>query len=111
MDLSVPWVNLKWQAYFVLGCVCVPTLLKAQLVKHQSLTGERENCKRISCSAVRVDLFGFEGPDPPPGTVVRQTNSDVTIGQCLVYDSNLARAILTRHKTLADGGVKNCLLP
>ena len=42
-------------------------------------------------------------PDPLSGTVVRQTDFDVTIGQCAVSDKNLARAILIRHKKLFDG--------
>ena len=34
---------------------------------------------------------------------------DVTIGQCVVCDRNLACAILIRHKTLSGGDVKVCL--
>ena len=36
---------------------------------------------------------------PLSGTVVRQTDSDVTIGQCVVSDRNLARTGLIRHET------------
>ena len=39
------------------------------------------------------------------------TDFDVTIGQCVVSDRNLAFAILIRHKTLPDGKVRVCLLP
>ena len=37
--------------------------------------------------------------DPLSGTVVRQTDFDVIIGQCVVSDRNLACAILFRHVT------------
>ena len=46
-------------------------------------------------------FYSSEGPEPLIGTVVRLT--DVTIGQCVVSDRNLARAILIRHKTLSVG--------
>ena len=38
----------------------------------------------------------------------RQT--DVTIGQCVMPDRNLACAILIRYKALSDGEVRVCLL-
>ena len=44
-----------------------------------------------------------KGIDPLSDTVVRQTEFDVTIGQCVVSDRNLARAALIRHKTLSNG--------
>ena len=37
--------------------------------------------------------------------------SDVTIGQSVVSDRNLARAIVSRHKILSDSKVEVCLLP
>ena len=58
-----------------------------------------------------VTLVGFQRPGSPSGAVVRQTDSDATIGQCAVSDRNLAGSFLVRHKTLsADGEVKVCLL-
>ena len=48
-----------------------------------------------------------EGPVPLADTVVRQTDFDVIIGQCVVSDGNLASAILI--KMLSDGEVKVCL--
>ena len=57
----------------------------------------------------RVDLNG--GPDSRSGTVVRQTDFDVTIGQSLVSDSNPTCAVHIRTKTLSGGEVKVCLLP
>ena len=44
-------------------------------------------------------------------TVVQQTDSDVTVGQCLVTDRNPAFTILIRHRTVSDGEVQVCLLP
>ena len=38
-------------------------------------------------------------------TVVRQTDFDVTIGQKVLYDGNLACAILSKYKTLSDNKV------
>ena len=51
------------------------------------------------------------GPDQPSDTVVRQTDFHVIIGQRVVFDMNLARAILSRRETLSDGEVKACVLP
>ena len=48
--------------------------------------------------------------DPVSDTVVRQTDFDVIIGQCVVSDRNLAWAILIKHKELSAGKVKVCLL-
>ena len=45
-------------------------------------------------------------PDPLSDTIVRQTDFDVTIGQYVVPDRNLARAILKRHKAMSDGDAK-----
>ena len=45
------------------------------------------------------------------GTVTRQRDFDVNIGQCVVSDSKLACAVLIRHKTQSDSEVKTCLLP
>ena len=50
-------------------------------------------------------------PEPPSDTVVRQTDFHVIIGQRVVFDMNLARAILSRRETLSDGEVKACVLP
>ena len=47
-----------------------------------------------------VGLMVHKGSDPRPGTVVRQTDFDVTIGQCVVTDSNLAYVTLIEHKTV-----------
>ena len=49
--------------------------------------------------------------DPLLGTVVGLTDFDVTIGQCVVSDRNLACAVLIRHETLFDREVQVCLLP
>ena len=46
-----------------------------------------------------------QGPDPLSGTVGRQTGLDLTIGQWVVSDRNLACAVLNRHKNLSDGEV------
>ena len=43
------------------------------------------------------------GPHPLSGTAVGQTDFDVTIGQCVMSDKNLACTILMRHKTMSDG--------
>ena len=53
----------------------------------------------------------IKGPCSLLGTVGRQTDLAVTIGQCDVYDRYLACAILMRHKTLSEGEVRVCLLP
>ena len=45
------------------------------------------------------------------GIVVRQKDYDVTIGQGVLSDRNLAYAVLIRHKTASDGEVKLGLLP
>ena len=52
-----------------------------------------------------------KGPYPPTGTVIRQTDFDISIGQCLVSDRNLACAFLIRRKTQSGGEAKVCLLP
>ena len=57
---------------------------------------------RLGCS---------KGPDLLLGTVVRQTDFDVTTRQCFVSDTNLACAIFIRHGTLFDGEAEICLLP
>ena len=44
-----------------------------------------------------------------PGTVVG-ADFDVIIGECVVSDRNLARAILITHKTLSESEIKVCLL-
>ena len=56
--------------------------------------------------------FFLIGPYPLSVTVVRQTDYDLAIGQCVVFYWNLARAILI-SKTLSDGDVivKVGLLP
>ena len=56
-------------------------------------------------------LFVFKGSELLSATVVRQRDSDVTIGQRVVSDRNLACAILIRHTALSDGEVKVYLLP
>ena len=48
----------------------------------------------------RVRNVTVLGPDPPLGNVVRHTDSDVTIGQRVVSDRNLACDILIRHETV-----------
>ena len=45
------------------------------------------------------------------GTVVQQTDFDLTIEQCVVTNVDLACAILIRQRTLFDGEVKVRLLP
>ena len=50
-------------------------------------------------------------PEPLLGTVARQTDFDVTIGPCGVYEGYVACAILNRHKTMSDDEVKVCLPP
>ena len=40
-----------------------------------------------------------QGLDPPPGTVVWQTDFGVTMGQCVVSDRNLVCTVLIGHKT------------
>ena len=42
---------------------------------------------------------------PLSGTFLRQTDSDVTRGQCSVSDRNLVPAVLIRHSALSDGEV------
>ena len=54
-------------------------------------------------------ISSVKTPGLPSDTVVRQTDFDVTIGQCVVSDRNLSCAILIRHKTLSD--VEVSLLP
>ena len=44
------------------------------------------------------------------GTVVRQTDFDVGIGQYVMWDRTLLYAILIRHTTLSDSEVKVCPL-
>ena len=58
----------------------------------------------LLCNAVKA-------PDLLSSTVVGQTDFDITLGKCVVLDRNLACAVLVRHKTLSNGGVKVCQLP
>ena len=59
-----------------------------------------------------VSLTAPYGPDTMSGTVLRRTDFDDTIVQCVVSDRNLARAIpIIRHQTLSDSAVKVYLLP
>ena len=57
------------------------------------------------------EKYWRQSPEPPSGTVVRQTDSDVSIGHCVVSDRKLACAILIGHKTLSYDEVEVCLLP
>ena len=54
-------------------------------------------------------LDEYYSPDPLSGTVVRQTEFDITIEQCIVSHRNLAYAVLIRLKILSDDEVKVCL--
>ena len=56
------------------------------------------------------DCMTSKHPDLFSATVVRQTDFDVTIGQCIVSKRYPACAVLTRQKTVADGEVKVRLL-
>ena len=47
--------------------------------------------------------------DPLSDADLRQLDFDVTIGQCVVFERNLACGVLIRHTTLFDG--TECLLP
>ena len=59
---------------------------------------------RFRC--VIISLFDTsKGPALPSNTGVRRTDSDVTIGQCIVSDTKSARVFLS------DGEVKVCPLP
>ena len=53
-----------------------------------------------------VSLLRLKGPGPLSGAIVRHTDSDVTIGQRLVSDRNLACAVLIRNKTLSNAEVE-----
>ena len=69
-------------------------------------TNEIAYCIGVPVATVRIvglSLIvdkGLEGLDPPSNTVVRQTDLDVTIRQCLLSDMNPACAIVIRRKTL-----------
>ena len=84
--------------------------------RHRNVSsGTRECVLALGPACVRfaelpvAKISSVNAPDPPSDTVVRQTDFDVTIGQCVVSDRNLACAILIRHKTLSD--VEVSLLP
>ena len=76
-------------------------------------------CRRLKQSSThrsrrRIRLDGNWRSKAPiqSDTVVGQTDFDVTIGQCVASDRNLACAVqIIRHKTLSDGKVKVCLIP
>ena len=51
-------------------------------------------------------LTWLEAPSHYQAHVVGQTDFNVTVGQCVVSDRNLARVALIRHKRLGDGEVR-----
>ena len=65
--------------------------------------------RRISNSwhfgSVRAALCFLWVPTYYQALSYKQTDFDVTTGQCFVSDKNLANAILIRHRTLSDGEV------
>ena len=65
----------------------------------------------VTSAFVVSSTRSLAGPHPLSGTVVRQADTDATIGQCVVSDRYLACAVLTRHKTLSDSEVNFCLFP
>ena len=67
-------------------------------VKVQLLPGQDLCFQGKTCASTATKGFYL----PPSGIVVGQTDFDLTIRQCVVFDRNLARAILTRHETLSD---------
>ena len=82
-------------------------------VQHQLVQGFRAVLQHNTARATREDFgrCGHKAPIYKSGTVVRLTDSDVTIGQCVVSDRNLVCAFLIRYKTLSDGEAEVCLLP
>ena len=86
--------------------------LQPLLVSHYACITCRlitSNIDQESCCQVTQLQHKAYRPDRSSGTVAQQTDFDVSVGQCLVSDRNLAGAILIRHKTLSDGEVKGCL--
>ena len=65
--------------------------------------------KTLSESDVKVCLFPWQLIGS--GIVVRQTDFEVTIEQCVLSGRNPACAVLTKPMSLSESDVKVCLLP
>ena len=78
-------------------------------MKTNSVIEQRNGCLRPQESDWTPSSCGLALP--LSRSVVRRPDSDVTVGQCVVSERNLAYAVLIRHKALSDGDVKVCLLP
>ena len=111
------WVGAPWCIFFFQAPIHHQTQLcdqvwSDQLLRELLFDTQFHRSAFIAINRIRhsrvTESNGFRAHAHLSDTVVRQTDFDVNIGQCLLSDRNLVCATLIKHKTLSDGEASVC---